>query len=47
MQSDRIEALKHKLKAREGKPEFKENCEAIRTEIARLEAAAPAANEKD
>jgi len=36
--SQRIAALKAKLKARDGKPNFKENCEAIKAEIARLEA---------
>jgi len=34
----RIADLKRKLAAREGKKEFKENCAAIRAEIARLEA---------
>lgn len=33
----RLEALKAKLAAREGKSEYKKNCEAIREEIARLE----------
>lgn len=33
----RLEALKQKLAAREGKSEFKKNCEEIRKEIARLE----------
>lgn len=33
----RIDALKRKLAAREGKAEFKENCDQIRAEIARLE----------
>lgn len=33
----RIAGLKAKLKAREGKKEYKENCDAIRAEIARLE----------
>jgi hypothetical protein len=37
----RLEALKRKLAAREGKAEFKENCEALRAEIARLEVAEP------
>jgi len=37
--SQRIAALKVKLKAREGKTEFQENCEAIRAEIERLEGA--------
>lgn len=34
----RIEALKRKLAAREGKAEFKQNCIGLRDEIARLEA---------
>lgn len=34
----RIATLKRKLKAREGKAEYKKNCEEIRVEIARLEA---------
>lgn len=33
----RLDALKQKLAAREGKSEYKKNCEAIREEIARLE----------
>lgn len=33
----RIASLKAKLKAREGKAEYKENCKALRAEIARLE----------
>lgn len=33
----RIAALKAKLRAREGKAEYKENCEALKREIARLE----------
>lgn len=36
--SQRIASLKAKLAAREGKSEYKENCAAIRVEIARLEA---------
>ena len=36
----RIEQLQVKLRARQGKPEYKENCETIRVEIARLEAQA-------
>lgn len=36
----RLVALRAKLKAREGKKEFKENCKAIRAEIERLEALA-------
>lgn len=34
---NRIASLKAKLKARTGKAEYKENCEAIKAEIARLE----------
>lgn len=34
----RLTALRAKLKARDGKKEFKENCVAIRAEIERLEA---------
>lgn len=34
---NRIASLKAKLKARTGKPEYKENCEVIKAEIARLE----------
>lgn len=45
MSKDRIEALRRKLAAREGKPEFKHNCEALREEIARLEGAAPGTDE--
>lgn len=33
----RLDALRTKLKAREGKREYKENCEAIRGQIANLE----------
>jgi hypothetical protein len=33
----RIVDLKRKLKARDGKKEYKENCDALRAEIARLE----------
>lgn len=33
----RIEALKRKLAARQGKAEFKQNCEELKAEIARLE----------
>jgi hypothetical protein len=33
----RIEALKRKLAAREGKPEFKDNCDEIRAELERLQ----------
>lgn len=35
----RIDELKRKLAAREGKSEYKKNCEALRQEIARHEAA--------
>ena len=35
----RLISLRQKLAAREGKPEYKENCEHLRTEIARLESA--------
>ncbi len=34
----RLAALKAKLKARDGKPGYKQNCADIREEIARLEA---------
>lgn len=34
---NRIADLKRKLKARTGKAEYKENCEHIKAEIARLE----------
>ena len=33
----RIASLKTKLKARDGKAEYKENCKALRAEIERLE----------
>lgn len=33
----RLASLRAKLKAREGKPEYKKNCEELRAEIARLE----------
>lgn len=36
--SDRLADLKRKLRKREGNPAFRENIEAIRAEIARLEA---------
>lgn len=39
----RLDALKRKLAAREGKAEFKSNCEELRAEIARLEAKPPVA----
>jgi hypothetical protein len=32
----RLNDLKAKLAAREGKPEYRENCEALRKEIERL-----------
>ena len=35
----RLISLRQKLAAREGKAEYKENCEHLRAEIARLEAA--------
>lgn len=35
--SPRLASLRAKLKAREGKSEYKKNCEEIRVEIARLE----------
>lgn len=35
--SPRLASLRKKLAAREGKSEYKENCEHIRAEIARLE----------
>lgn len=34
----RLDELKRKLAAREGKSEYKDNCMALRAEIARLEA---------
>jgi hypothetical protein len=45
MANERVEALKRKLAAREGKPEFKHNCDELRAEIARLEGAAPGTDE--
>lgn len=33
----RLDDLKVKLKARNGKPEYKENCESLRTAIGNLE----------
>lgn len=36
--TERLEALRAKLRAREGRKEFAENCKAIREEIARIEA---------
>lgn len=47
MSNARIEALKRKLAAREGKKEFHENCDVLRAEIARLEAAAASEDPKD
>lgn len=38
MSEARLEALRAKLKARDGKPGYGANVEAIRKEIARLEA---------
>lgn len=35
--TDRLASLKKKLAARDGKSEYKKNCEALREEIARLE----------
>ena len=35
---NRLTQLKAKLRAREGKPEFRENVPAIKAEISRLEA---------
>lgn len=43
----RLEALKAKLAAREGKSEYKKNCEEIRKEIARLEARAAFSDDVD
>lgn len=37
----RIEDLKQKLSAREGKSEYKENVKALKAEIAKLEERAP------
>lgn len=37
VETPRLASLRKKLKAREGKSEYKENCEHIRAEIARLE----------
>lgn len=42
----RLVQLKEMLEAREGKAEYKENCEAIREEIARLEASTLASEGK-
>lgn len=35
--SPRLASLRAKLKAREGKPEYKRNCEDLRAEITKLE----------
>jgi hypothetical protein len=35
--SEHLASLKRKLAAREGRPEYKKNCEALKKEIARLE----------
>jgi hypothetical protein len=35
--SDRLERLKALLKAREGKPEYRDNLRALRAEIAKIE----------
>lgn len=37
VETPRLASLRKKLKAREGKGEYKENCEHIRAEIAKLE----------
>lgn len=37
VETPRLASLRTKLKAREGKAEYKENCEHLRAEIARLE----------
>lgn len=37
IETPRLASLRKKLKAREGKSEYEENCKHIRTEIARLE----------
>lgn len=37
VETPRLASLRKKLKAREGKSEYKENCEHLRAEIARLE----------
>lgn len=37
METAYLAALRAKLQAREGKAEYKDNCEEIRKEIARLE----------
>ena len=37
VETPRLASMRKKLKAREGKAEYKENCEHIRREIAKLE----------
>lgn len=37
VETPRLASLRKKLKAREGKAEYKENCEHLRAEIAKLE----------
>lgn len=37
VETDRLAFLRKKLAAREGKAEYKQNCEVLRAEIARLE----------
>lgn len=37
VETPRLASLRKKLKAREGKAEYKENCEHIRAEITRIE----------
>lgn len=37
IETPRLASLRKKLKAREGKGEYKENCEHIRAEITKLE----------
>ncbi len=37
VETPRLASLRKKLKAREGKSEYKDNCDDIRKEIARLE----------
>lgn len=39
---NRLDDLKRKLRARDGKSEYKDNCKAIMAEIARLEGATKA-----
>lgn len=47
MESERLTALRKKLAARKGKPEYKKNAEAIQAEIDRLLASAPVEDPKD